>query len=532
MREPLDQTRFITFYSYKGGVGRTMAVANVACRLANKHGLHVICVDWDLEAPGLHYYFGLRDANLRRKRGLLDYLEDFKEQVEKGAQGRLPRIKTYLKELPEAISGKLRFGSVRLMHCGRTNRKYTARVQAFDWNAFYEDCEGYRGIELLKQQLIEDAHADVVLIDARAGQAEVGATPSIQVPDAVVLMFTSNAQSIEGTEQIVKELAQHPLRDRPPKIVLSPARVFPKEETFQRWLEDEARLVYERLLERGLLSLHDQPRGLGQCIIPVDPKFAVGESLPALEERVNDRLTPEIVDAYADLARALSNLLAGRAAWTTSPAAPVAADEASQHIKTLRKEIDQAADRGDHEALAVKQFLLGRAARHSGDLALAEAMLQTSRTYNRQAGDDRAVGVITHEMALVKQEQGDGQAAWEMFQQALELKREADDKREQALTLHEMAVMKRDEGDSEAAWRMFQQALELKREVDDKRGQAVTLHAMGRLALTEGDAAKATELFDAGLSAAEAAGDDAGAEFHREALAECRRELKRDSPGK
>lgn len=46
----------ITFYSYKGGVGRTMAVANIAVLLARK-GLRVLVVDWDLEAPGLHRYF-------------------------------------------------------------------------------------------------------------------------------------------------------------------------------------------------------------------------------------------------------------------------------------------------------------------------------------------------------------------------------------------------------------------------------------------------------------------------------------------
>ena len=33
-----DKTMLITFYSYKGGVGRTMAVANAACQMANKHG--------------------------------------------------------------------------------------------------------------------------------------------------------------------------------------------------------------------------------------------------------------------------------------------------------------------------------------------------------------------------------------------------------------------------------------------------------------------------------------------------------------
>ena len=45
-----------TFYSYKGGVGRSFILANVAATLAD-WGYRVLCVDWDLEAPGLNKYF-------------------------------------------------------------------------------------------------------------------------------------------------------------------------------------------------------------------------------------------------------------------------------------------------------------------------------------------------------------------------------------------------------------------------------------------------------------------------------------------
>jgi len=47
--------RIITFYSYKGGTGRTMALANAAWILASNR-FRVLIVDWDLEAPGLHRY--------------------------------------------------------------------------------------------------------------------------------------------------------------------------------------------------------------------------------------------------------------------------------------------------------------------------------------------------------------------------------------------------------------------------------------------------------------------------------------------
>src|SRR5580692_2074227 len=67
-----------TFYSFKGGVGRTMALANVAA-LLTKWGYSVLVVDWDLEAPGLERFFGsVRPdiGNVRATRpGIVDLMQ-------------------------------------------------------------------------------------------------------------------------------------------------------------------------------------------------------------------------------------------------------------------------------------------------------------------------------------------------------------------------------------------------------------------------------------------------------------------------
>ncbi|PJF38834.1 MAG: hypothetical protein CUN54_10000, partial [Phototrophicales bacterium] len=52
--------QIITFYSYKGGVGRTMTLANVAVLLA-QWGYKTLIIDWDLEAPGLENYYSHGD---------------------------------------------------------------------------------------------------------------------------------------------------------------------------------------------------------------------------------------------------------------------------------------------------------------------------------------------------------------------------------------------------------------------------------------------------------------------------------------
>src|SRR5882724_5199890 len=70
------------FYSYKGGVGRSMALANVAEYLYRR-GARVLMIDWDLEAPGLENFFLDSETKLtdvRSQLGVIDMLLHYKRQ--------------------------------------------------------------------------------------------------------------------------------------------------------------------------------------------------------------------------------------------------------------------------------------------------------------------------------------------------------------------------------------------------------------------------------------------------------------------
>src|SRR6516225_3510802 len=69
--------RIVTFYSFKGGTGRTMALANVAWILA-ANGKRVLIADWDLESPGLHRFFQpFMDDDVSSKPGIVDFIRRY-----------------------------------------------------------------------------------------------------------------------------------------------------------------------------------------------------------------------------------------------------------------------------------------------------------------------------------------------------------------------------------------------------------------------------------------------------------------------
>src|SRR6266550_2779751 len=97
---------WVTFYSYKGGVGRTLALANTAVLLAQS-GRNVLMVDFDLEAPGLDSFAELGITSARP--GVVEYFTDFAEA------GVAPTLSDYI-EACRAFAGG---GELWLMPSGR-----------------------------------------------------------------------------------------------------------------------------------------------------------------------------------------------------------------------------------------------------------------------------------------------------------------------------------------------------------------------------------------------------------------------------
>lgn len=204
----------VTFYSYKGGVGRTMALVNTAVALS-RLGRRVLVVDFDLEAPGLPSYQTFQSAECER--GLVDYVNSYR------ATGIAPNASEFI--APCDVEGR----KVWLMPAGRhTQRGYTEALNAIDWHHLYEHQDGYLMFEDLKQQWSRyDGHGfDYVLIDSRTGHTDVGGICTRQLPDAVVVMFLPNDQNIAGLVPIVGGIrAENKNRANKIKLLFCPSNV-------------------------------------------------------------------------------------------------------------------------------------------------------------------------------------------------------------------------------------------------------------------------------------------------------------------
>ena len=192
----LHPTRVVTFYSFKGGVGRTMAVVNVAEALAS-WGRNVLVLEMDLEAPGLSGFYRRNGAPQAPSDiiGLLTWAIANRATAEEGSPlgafaspagrqpGRLDVILTredndYFNRLSELGLGRL--DREDLAATSRTLRRYLC-ARRFD-----VEVPPHHGPDAPV-----DRSYDYVLVDSRTGATETGGlnTLASQAPRALLVRW-------------------------------------------------------------------------------------------------------------------------------------------------------------------------------------------------------------------------------------------------------------------------------------------------------------------------------------------------------
>ena len=182
-----------TFYSFKGGVGRSMALVNAGIELARRNS-RVLLVDFDLEAPGLDTFgaLGLRKPSL----GIVDFVNAYL------SNGTTDDVDKYLSKCHTETENE----NIWLMPAGGKKSDYARLFQNIDWGDLYANQDGYLLMEDLKQQWMDKIQPDYVLIDSRTGHTDVGGICTRQLPDAVAIFYFPNEQNLRGVSRVVHEI--------------------------------------------------------------------------------------------------------------------------------------------------------------------------------------------------------------------------------------------------------------------------------------------------------------------------------------
>jgi len=360
----------VTFYSYKGGTGRSMALANAAWILA-ANGRRVLTIDWDLEAPGLHRYFRpfLIDAELSDTVGLIDFFWTYSTQA-MTPQGdehddvwwqKVTDLGAYTIQLdwefPES-------GCVDLICSGRQDSGYADLVNSFNWSNFYRRLDGALLLRHVRERLKADY--DYILIDSRTGVSDTSGICTVAMPDSLVAMFTLNRQSVDGVAAVLESIK--------PQRAASGLRIFPVVARVELGEKERLDAARERtrpkfnkyVIEDGSV---DVQRYWGDMEIMYQPYYAYEEILAAFGdptgqgrsdtallagmERLVQRFTGDTDIMMPVVAEAQRRTVLGQFAGTERNDGPAAVDSTGEEDRRVRanhyleKDLGQPAERAE-----------------------------------------------------------------------------------------------------------------------------------------------------------------------------------------
>lgn len=183
----------VTFYSFKGGMGRTTALAAFALDRVRRDE-HVVVVDLDLDAPGLGTVFG---GDAQPPYGVVDYL------IERPILGdRTSDLLDHssLVDLKTVRSS----GSLRVFPAGRLDEHYLGKMARLDFEP--PPVGQHHPLEDLLLQIRDKWKPDWILLDSRTGFSETAGMLLSGLAHFHVLVGVDSEQSWQGLGYAVRKL--------------------------------------------------------------------------------------------------------------------------------------------------------------------------------------------------------------------------------------------------------------------------------------------------------------------------------------
>lgn len=241
--KPAGTPRVVSFYSFKGGVGRTTTLGCVAARLALERRLKVVAVDLDLEAPGIGSFLGAR-----RDVGVVDHI------LSHLATGEVGDVD------PEEVNG---FPGLSVVSAGALSRGYIEKLARLDFLAVAGGVRPSPTEEALRSLLSAIAAKvtpDVILLDSRAGLHDLGGLALHRLSHADVLVARANAQALNGMRIVLEAIRRlRPVEDRDVRLVQTMVPMPFENELVRPLIERWREQMYKICLETIYEDLDDVP---------------------------------------------------------------------------------------------------------------------------------------------------------------------------------------------------------------------------------------------------------------------------------
>lgn len=252
------KTVFIAFYSFKGGVGRSLALANLGWVLASR-GKRVVLVDMDLEAPGLPGLKELAPPEGPPVDGVVELAQHY------AVEGEVPPLAGHYYEARFTTG----HGRLWVVPAGRMDADYQQTFARLDWSALHREKGSDGFVEGFRGRIREALQPHYVLIDSRTGFSDVSGLTTHRLADQVALVFNLTRTCLEGTVRAYRSMTD---RDKPPRIFLVASPV-------PAVAAEEGTVISQRLDDAGTLMSAGLRSGQEIVRLEYDARMVLAERL-------------------------------------------------------------------------------------------------------------------------------------------------------------------------------------------------------------------------------------------------------------
>jgi len=225
--------KVISFHSYKGGRGRTTAIASIA-NLYARTGKHVALLDVDVTAPWLHTRYDVPIETLESKGWLRGLLND----LEVNPSATLPNVD--LDEYSIRVDA-LEKGSIRLLAPGNPESPDYWKWMAEEFPRFLGVTPNPTIRRLWKRlrTLIYNAkpRPDILLVDAQAGYHQASSYVAMAIADTAVLFAEADHADAAWTTKMVRSIRDS--RPAPAKKRYPPLTVVGVRARYPDWVHTD-----------------------------------------------------------------------------------------------------------------------------------------------------------------------------------------------------------------------------------------------------------------------------------------------------